>query len=158
MWYEITYAFPNFIGCTVEVREWLSKFIPHFIIGAKWLSMLVSKLDHVYISWWNILYYHMKLPTDQPVTRPPCPCGVSCFVSTWPLRSNTYSLWDEHAASAAPFYKLKLKNRWLNGEILKKHEWSHAQGIIMGCNYLPYFNCGFITQMLIFGHGCIITS
>ena len=27
---EITYPFPNFKGCTVEVWEWMSNFIPHF--------------------------------------------------------------------------------------------------------------------------------
>ena len=29
MWNEITYPFPNY-GCTVEVWEWISNFIPHF--------------------------------------------------------------------------------------------------------------------------------
>ena len=33
MWDEITYPFLNFNGCTVEVQEWISNFIPHFIIG-----------------------------------------------------------------------------------------------------------------------------
>ena len=27
MWDEITYKFPNFNGCTVDVREWISNFI-----------------------------------------------------------------------------------------------------------------------------------
>ena len=27
---EITYPFPNFNGCTIEVWEWTSDFIPHF--------------------------------------------------------------------------------------------------------------------------------
>ena len=31
MWDQITYPFPNFNGCTVEVWEWISNFIPHFI-------------------------------------------------------------------------------------------------------------------------------
>ena len=31
-WDEITYPFPNFSGCTVEVWEWISKFIPYFIM------------------------------------------------------------------------------------------------------------------------------
>ena len=31
VWYEITYAFPNLNGCTVEVWEWIINFIPHFI-------------------------------------------------------------------------------------------------------------------------------
>ena len=26
---EITYPFPKFNGCTVEVSEWMSNFIPH---------------------------------------------------------------------------------------------------------------------------------
>ena len=30
VWDEITHPFPNFNGCTVEVREWISNFIPYF--------------------------------------------------------------------------------------------------------------------------------
>ena len=30
MWYEISYSFLNFTGCTVEVWEWLKNLIPHF--------------------------------------------------------------------------------------------------------------------------------
>ena len=30
VWDEITYTFWNFNDCTVEVWEWVSKFIPHF--------------------------------------------------------------------------------------------------------------------------------
>ena len=30
MWDEITYSFPNFNGCTVEVWDWISNFVPHF--------------------------------------------------------------------------------------------------------------------------------
>ena len=33
MWDEITYPFPNFNGCTIEVWAWISNFIPHFIMG-----------------------------------------------------------------------------------------------------------------------------
>ena len=29
--HEISYPFPNFMGCTVEIRKFISKFIPHFI-------------------------------------------------------------------------------------------------------------------------------
>ena len=31
VWDEITYPFQNFNGYTVEVWEWISNFIPHFI-------------------------------------------------------------------------------------------------------------------------------
>ena len=30
IWDEIKYPLPNFNGCTVEVSEWISKFLPHF--------------------------------------------------------------------------------------------------------------------------------
>ena len=32
MWDNVTYPFPNFNGCTVEVWEWISKFIAHFLM------------------------------------------------------------------------------------------------------------------------------
>ena len=32
VWDEMTYPFPNFNGCTVEVLEWISNFIPHIIL------------------------------------------------------------------------------------------------------------------------------
>ena len=30
VWDEITYAFPNFNSCTIEVWEWINNSIPHF--------------------------------------------------------------------------------------------------------------------------------
>ena len=38
VWDEITYPFPNFNGCTVEVWEWMSSFIPHFIGYESWVG------------------------------------------------------------------------------------------------------------------------
>ena len=35
VWDEITYPFPNFNGAAVEVWEWISNFIPHFIMVVK---------------------------------------------------------------------------------------------------------------------------
>ena len=34
VWGEIIYAFLYFKGCTVEVQEWVSIFIPHFKVVA----------------------------------------------------------------------------------------------------------------------------
>ena len=34
MWDEITYPFPNFNGCTVEVWEYISNFIVNFILDS----------------------------------------------------------------------------------------------------------------------------
>ena len=31
VWDEITYPILNFNGATVDVKEWISNFIPHFI-------------------------------------------------------------------------------------------------------------------------------
>ena len=31
VWDEMTYPFPNFNGCTVEVWEWISDFTQHFV-------------------------------------------------------------------------------------------------------------------------------
>ena len=33
MWDEITYPFPNFSGCTVEVWKWINNFTQHFMMG-----------------------------------------------------------------------------------------------------------------------------
>ena len=44
---EITYPFPNFNGCTVEVWEMKSNFIPHITNGCDYLYMLELKLIHV---------------------------------------------------------------------------------------------------------------
>ena len=33
VWDEIIYPFSNFNGCTVEVWEGISNYIPHFILG-----------------------------------------------------------------------------------------------------------------------------
>ena len=44
---EITYPLPNFNGATVEVWEWISDFITHFINGCNYLCMLELKLIHV---------------------------------------------------------------------------------------------------------------
>ena len=49
VWNEITYPFPNFHGCTVEVWECLSNFItyPTLYNGCNYLSILRLKLFRV---------------------------------------------------------------------------------------------------------------
>ena len=32
VWGEIIYKFLNFNGCTIEVKEWISNYIPRFIM------------------------------------------------------------------------------------------------------------------------------
>ena len=48
VWSEITYPFSNFNGCTIEVWEWISYFLPHFVMGVityPWWDKL--KLVHI---------------------------------------------------------------------------------------------------------------
>ena len=45
VWDEIPYPFANFNGCTVEVWEWISNFIPHFVMNV--ITMLGLKLIHI---------------------------------------------------------------------------------------------------------------
>ena len=54
VWDEITYLFPNFNGCTVEVGEWISNFVPdlvrdqsHFCHSASEAILLsMGKIQH----------------------------------------------------------------------------------------------------------------
>ena len=48
VWDEITYPFPNFNGATVEVWEWLSIFIPHFVMDELLIHAWI-KVDPGYI-------------------------------------------------------------------------------------------------------------
>ena len=42
VWDEISYPFPNFNGSTVEAWEWISNFIPHYI------------MDVIAYPWWYL--------------------------------------------------------------------------------------------------------
>ena len=49
VWHEIMYQLPNFNGATVEVWQWISNIIPHFI--GIWLLVSVNWMPN------NIWYY-----------------------------------------------------------------------------------------------------
>ena len=46
MWDKIDYPLPNFNGAAIEIWEWISSFIPYYLIGCYHLSMLWFKLFH----------------------------------------------------------------------------------------------------------------
>ena len=46
VWGEITWSFPNFNAATIQVREWITNFIPH-IIGHVITYLCWIKLIHV---------------------------------------------------------------------------------------------------------------
>ena len=47
VWDEITFPFPNFNGCTVEVWKWISNFIPHRIMDV----ITYPRLDWTWSQW-----------------------------------------------------------------------------------------------------------
>ena len=47
VWGEITYPFPNFNGCTVELWEWISNSISPFYDGCNYLSMMGLKFNYI---------------------------------------------------------------------------------------------------------------
>ena len=71
VWNEITYPFPNLDGTTVEVREWISKFIPRFTghmiifhVGMKIYFVHVSKRGHPVTECLHGIPYRTKWSTD----------------------------------------------------------------------------------------------
>ena len=61
VWDEIVYPIPNYTGCPIDVWEWISNFIPHFILG-DYLSMLGLKSNHVSI---RTLIWNNKINTSK---------------------------------------------------------------------------------------------
>ena len=59
VWDEITYPFPNFNGGTVEVWEWISYFVPHFLLG-----MIIRKLNML-ITGIYIWFIHCNIPCNS---------------------------------------------------------------------------------------------
>ena len=48
---EITYPFPNFNGCTIEVQTWISNFIPHLIMDVIAYPSFPA-LNTKTLTWW----------------------------------------------------------------------------------------------------------
>ena len=72
VWDEVIYPFPHIKGAAVEVWEWISNFIPHFVTGCNYVSMLGLKL--VYVSkrgsWWpRDLHMMRKVQCDVVISR-----------------------------------------------------------------------------------------
>ena len=62
-WGEITYPFPNFNGSTVEVWEWISNFITHFIMDVITYPCLDSSLSMLVKGAHEVLAYIFELLT-----------------------------------------------------------------------------------------------
>ena len=62
VWDEITYPFPNFTSCTVEVWEWMSNFMPHF------------KVDVITYPCWDLTNIHSISSSPHPPLMTHFPC------------------------------------------------------------------------------------
>ena len=63
VWDEISYPFPNFNSCTVEVWEWISNFIPHFtmdVITYPWHLFNTKPLPESVQTYWQLNLYNIK--------------------------------------------------------------------------------------------------
>ena len=56
LWDEITYPFPNFISCSVEIWKRISDFITHFVMNVivihagKLKSTSIAEIKNVYLT------------------------------------------------------------------------------------------------------------
>ena len=77
VWGQITYPFPNFNRWSVEVWEWISNFIAHFIINVIIHPILGLKWFHV--SKWGLWLWHIWRKgwhiDDKTWKRSPCHCN-----------------------------------------------------------------------------------
>ena len=64
VWSEITYPFPNFNGCTIEVWEWICNFILYFILDI--ITNPCWETIHYLRHCWNIVNW-MNPPSQTPV-------------------------------------------------------------------------------------------
>ena len=75
VWDKITYPFLNFNGCTIEVKEWISNFIPYIIMGVItypcWELKLnhVSKRGHRCLNWVEQVHHHRECDNCKDRTQ-----------------------------------------------------------------------------------------
>ena len=60
VWDEITDPFPNFTGGTIKVWEWISNFIPHFV------------MDVITYPCWDLSYYQILQASPTTSSLPRC--------------------------------------------------------------------------------------
>ena len=89
MWDEITYPFPNFNGTPIEVWEWISNFIPCFVIDVitypcrdqSW-SIPVKEAPGI-ISWVKKTKPCSAVYSDDLSWDNPLPVELICVASHW---------------------------------------------------------------------------
>ena len=94
MWVEITLPFLNFNSATVEVKEWISNFMPHYIMDViTWMLVKGAPGRHALLTqtWkWiiaTICYGWVKLVHSQILPGQPLipPCDLAHWNLIWHL-------------------------------------------------------------------------
>ena len=72
VWDEITYLYANFSCATIAVWEWISNFIPYFIIGVSILSMMGFKSIQMslHVNWQCVSIDSGKNGLRQKIGKP----------------------------------------------------------------------------------------
>ena len=74
VWDKITYPLPNFNGCNVEVWQWISNFIPHYIMVVITYPCWVSE-------WLNLTAFWGKADSEVHIVH------ISCVIVAYILES-----------------------------------------------------------------------
>ena len=85
MWDEIAHPFLNFNGCTVEVKEWVSDFIPHFRMDRITKSMLVKGAPGRYMLT-EEGKFHIMLWVSIHMSRAVISCHYTLIM--WPISTH----------------------------------------------------------------------
>ena len=88
VWHEIPYPFPNFNSCTVEVWEWISNFVPHYILDVNYSSMVLVE---------EILPHGRRgLASSTPRMLMSLQCKEPGHQQPWYWLSYAWILWFQH--------------------------------------------------------------
>ena len=89
VWYEITYPFPNFNGYIVEVWEWISNFIPYFILDVilhTWIKLIhVCKRASDFTHFIPVCLRPFVTIFENPVSWHRIPRGPKILEKSWNL-------------------------------------------------------------------------
>ena len=110
MWDEITYPFPNFNGCTVEVWEWINNFIPHFIMDVITYPCWVTVKTTLGMSFrWSRIWPLFKYWPQDHLDGLETDCSISIANTLEILQSCTKS-----SILSYVFFQYNLAGLWLN--------------------------------------------
>ena len=135
VWDEITYQFPNFNGATIDVWEWISNFIPHFIMNVityheyeelhtKGRMSLLTAFVGLGMSFHNYITYHSLVDRICIIEFNNQLIGTKPSTST-PLET-FWTVLNEIAINSLYFlHKSLWKSSWVSVSLFWSTELSH---------------------------------